>query len=53
MMHVNLTFVVLSLGGCVVYVSAMSALGRWLSRCSECTTVAYAAAPIAHGRLSA
>jgi hypothetical protein len=52
MLHVNPSIVVLCLGGCVVYVSAMSALGRWLARCRESTSVAYAV-PIVRGRLSA
>jgi hypothetical protein len=43
MSNMNLPIVLLSVGGCLVYVWSMSALGRWLAVCREESTVAYVA----------
>jgi hypothetical protein len=52
MLNVNLPILVLCLGGCFLYVSAMSALGRWLAACRESTSVAYIA-PVSRGGFGA
>ena len=43
MLNMNLSIVLLSLGGCFLYVCSMSALGRWLSVCRESSSVVYIA----------
>lgn len=48
MLNMNVPIVVLSVGGACAYVSAMSALGRWLAACRESTSVAYVA-PVSRG----
>jgi hypothetical protein len=48
----NVSIVLLSVGGCFVYVWSMSALGRWLAACRENSSVAYVA-PAAQGTLGA
>jgi hypothetical protein len=41
MFNMNLSVVLLTLGGCGVYVCSMSALGRWLASCRDaCSEVA-------------
>ena len=43
MLNMNFSIVLLTLGGCCIYVYAMSALGRWLAACREASSVAYLA----------
>ncbi len=52
MSNMNVSIVLLSVGGCFVYVWSMSALGRWLAGCRESSSVVYVA-PSGHGTLSA
>jgi hypothetical protein len=52
MLNVNLSLLGLGLCGCFLYVFSMSALGRWLARCSDASSVAYIAPPT-HGTVRA
>ena len=46
MLNMNLPTVALGFVGCFVYVCSMSALGRWLSVCSDNASPVYIAPPM-------
>jgi hypothetical protein len=45
MLNMNLSTIGLAVCGCLLYVYAMSALGRWLAGCREESTVVYIVPP--------